>query len=155
MGSKSIFNRFLGKNFPKNLNPPYFCGEFDCSSCDGFCIKACERELLNFNENKDGIKFEILDFGCNFCQKCALACMEFGNDVLNLKFDAKINAKFKINANSCLAWNGVVCYSCSDICAFNAIEYFGMFRPIINDKCTGCGECINACFNACIDFKIL
>lgn len=125
----------------KSINPPYFGGKFNCQDCTAPCVLACDRNLLKFNENY--VEFIPNDRGCNFCEKCANACINF---VLNTKNSKNINALAKINVNLCLAWNNTMCYSCMDVCKYLAIEYFGVFRPVINEKCVGCGECIGSCF---------
>lgn len=137
----------------KFIAPPYFSGEFDCVDCEAACVTACERELLKFTDS--GVKFEIGQKGCNFCEKCAVACEQIGKTSLNLKFPAKIQARTSISVNSCLAWNEVICYNCQDACKFRAIEYLGVFRPIINDRCTNCGDCVVACFKNSIEMEAL
>lgn len=59
--------------------------------------------------------------------------------------------KLQINTATCLAWNGVVCSSCADVCHARAIEFLGLFRPVINEKCDNCNECISSCFKGAIN----
>ena len=58
----------------------------------------------------------------------------------------------------CLASNGVSCLVCEELCDENAIR----FRPveghpaipvIIEDSCTGCGDCLGVCPVDAIDMK--
>ena len=151
---RKIFSKILGGKSAQNfIAPPYFCGEFDCSGCDAPCVSACEKELLSFENERVNFKFK--SFGCDFCEKCALACEDAGREVLNLKFSSKIQAKFSIDVNACLAWNGTICCSCQDICKFRAIDFFGVFRPSINQKCAGCAQCMEVCFVNSIKMEAL
>lgn len=134
-----VISRLTGGKKP--VNPPYFSGKFDCIGCNSPCVLACERNLLKFNETR--VEFIVNDYGCNFCAKCADVCV---NSVLSTENTKYINAFAKINVNSCLAWNDTVCYNCLDVCKYKAIEYFGVFRPVVNQNCIGCGECVGSCF---------
>lgn len=154
VGRRELFTKFLGgKTAQKFIAPPYFCGEFGCTDCDAPCVSACNRELLSFENERVNFKFKSL--GCNFCKECALACEEAGREVLNLKFAAIIEAKIFIDVHSCLAWNGTICCSCQDVCRFRAIEFLGVFRPSVNQKCTGCAQCMEACFANSIKMEAL
>ena len=50
---------------------------------------------------------------------------------------------------SCLAFRGVTCMSCRDVCPSGAVRLelaLGGARPRIDaDICTGCGDCSQAC----------
>ena len=59
--------------------------------------------------------------------------------------------KLQINTTTCLAWNDVVCSNCADVCHARAIEFLGLFRPVINEKCDNCNECISSCFKGAIN----
>lgn len=59
--------------------------------------------------------------------------------------------KLQINTATCLAWNDVVCSSCADVCHARAIEFLGFFRPVVNEKCDNCNECISSCFKGAIN----
>lgn len=146
---RDFFNSLSTKKTAKNINPPYFSGNFDCNECEEHpCISACEKELLKFIDNE--IAFMPNELGCDFCECCAKACI---NDTISLKNSPKIDATYIIQTSSCLAWNNTICYNCQDVCKFNSIKYFGMFRPLIDETCVGCGECVGACFNNSITFK--
>lgn len=50
---------------------------------------------------------------------------------------------------SCLAFRGVACMSCRDTCPSGAVGFelaLGGARPRIDtDRCSGCGDCVQAC----------
>jgi ferredoxin-type protein NapF len=52
-------------------------------------------------------------------------------------------------ANTCLAFNQVMCESCADVCETRAIRFVqrGLVKqPFIDaDRCTGCAECVSVC----------
>ena len=150
--SVDSFKRALFARKKEPIYPPYFSGKFECLECDAKpCIAICERNLLEFNG--EFVEFKTNNYGCNFCKKCALSCENAGKNSLNLKFDKSINAKATININSCLSWNETVCYNCGDACKFNAIDFFGIFKPTINSNCIGCGECVGVCFVKSVSLK--
>ncbi|MGP1485472.1 MAG: 4Fe-4S ferredoxin [Campylobacter sp.] len=141
---REIFRKILGKSAQNFITPPYFSGEFSCDGCDAPCVGVCDENLLNFDGFNVSFKFKTK--GCTFCQKCALACQSSGREVLNLRFLPKINATTFIDTKSCLAWNSTMCYSCQDVCKFGAIEFFGLFRPVVNNRCVNCAQCMEVCF---------
>lgn len=59
--------------------------------------------------------------------------------------------KIQINTHKCLAWNGIICSSCADVCHARAIEFLGLYRPIINEKCDNCNDCLTSCFKGAIN----
>ncbi|PSM52062.1 ferredoxin-type protein [Campylobacter blaseri] len=148
-----IKRRGLFKKIKEPISPPYFSGKFDCKDCSAPCVSSCDRDLLSFLGDK--VEFKVVDLGCNFCQNCALACENIGKNVLSLKFEAKVLAKASLNINLCLAWNATTCYNCLDSCNYKAIDYFGVFKPTINDKCIGCGECLRNCFVNSLSLKAI
>ncbi|CZE51179.1 4Fe-4S ferredoxin [Campylobacter geochelonis] len=137
----------------KPITPPYFSSLFNCIDCHAPCILACDRNLLSYNG--DMVEFKVLNLGCNFCEECAKACMQTKRGVLDLKFSSQIQASAVININSCLAWNDTICFNCLDSCKFKAIEFLGVFRPMVSQKCVGCGECLSACFKNSITLNAI
>jgi ferredoxin-type protein NapF len=129
----------------KILRPPYFQDESifftNCTSCDGLCSTACEENIIIIQKDFTP-KLDFTSSGCTYCDECANICP---NEVLKLEYKKNIDAKIEIDVLSCLAWNQTMCFSCKDPCLDDAIDFLGMFRPSINDKCTSCGFCIKVC----------
>ena len=137
------------------IRPPYYEDE---SSFDKECINCIETPCITFCEENIIIKNEdntpVIDFtlgGCTYCDECANACP---NDVLDLEYKKNIDAIIEINMLECLAWNQTMCFSCKDPCLDDAIHFFGMFKPVIqDDTCTSCGFCISVCPTNAITIK--
>ena len=132
----------------KIIRPPYFLTQDDdsifftnCTSCEGLCSTACEENIIIIQDDLTP-KLDFTSSGCTYCDECANVCP---NEVLNLEYKKHINARIEIDVLSCLAWNQTMCFSCKDPCLDDAIDFLGMFRPSINDKCTSCGFCIKVC----------
>ena len=136
------------------LFPPYFSSKDDfkkCIECESKdCLSACNEKIIEINEFYPIIKFGIN--GCTYCDECAKACKL---DVLKVENKKQINAMILINPKKCIAHNQTICFSCQDICEYDAIKYIGMFNPFIDfDKCTSCGFCISVCPADSIEIKV-
>lgn len=144
------------------LRPPYASSEslFEtvCVNCESkACVASCDEQIIVLRE--DGTPtLSFLKSGCTFCEECAIACTATQNEVNVLSLENTqtseiLNAKFKISTTSCVAHNGVICFSCKEPCIDDAILFNGMFNPIIDlDKCTACGFCLSRCPTIAIDF---
>jgi len=130
----------------KIIRPPYFEDESifltNCIECENTpCSTVCEENIIVIQDDNTP-KLDLTISGCTYCDDCAEACP---NEVLDVEFKKNIDAKIEINIEQCLAWNQTMCFSCKDPCLDDAIEFIGLFRPEINDKCTSCGYCIKYC----------
>ncbi len=134
------------------IHIPYWKNLDDFSTCnickDTPCINACDEGIIHIKENIPRLIFT--SSGCSYCDDCANACE---NEVLFVEEKRQIDAIFSINTTKCLAWNGVICSTCKDACYDNAIEFFGLFKPLINEKCTSCGFCVSPCPANALDIK--
>ena len=147
------FSTLLGRGKketkPSIIRPPYAQNKalFDtvCLTCkDTPCVNVCEEEIIFLDENHTPCLL-FTKRGCSFCEECAKVCP---HEVLHVKPEEKavIDAVVKIDVGHCIAWNGTICNSCSDVCLVKAIKFFGMFRPMVEmDKCNGCGFCYSVC----------
>ena len=137
----------------KIIRPPYFEDETlfanNCQECEGNCAKACELNIIQIQEDNTP-KLDFSNSGCTYCDDCAKACP---NEVLNIEYKKNIDAKISIDIIKCLSWNNTMCFSCKDPCIDDAIDFIGMFRPEINDKCTSCGFCLKVCPTSAIKIE--
>ncbi|MEO1959154.1 MAG: 4Fe-4S dicluster domain-containing protein [Nautiliaceae bacterium] len=153
--SKRNFFRRVSSPLKSYIFPPYYEKKEDflkCIECeDKDCLNACNEKIISIENEMPIIKFD--KNGCTYCNECAKAC-KIG--VLSIEKKRKIEAEIIINPKKCIAWNQTICFSCQDICQDNAIQYKGMFFPIIDeDKCTSCGFCISVCPTNAIEIKTL
>jgi ferredoxin-type protein NapF len=145
---------FRGLSKPQ-IYPPYYNQKSDfekCLECENKpCIEACSENILFIENNKPSINFAKR--GCTFCDECAIVCEL---DVLTIdNKKEKLNCELIINPKKCMAWNQTVCFSCQDVCLERAIDFYGMFNPIINEeKCTSCGFCVGVCPSDAIEVHI-
>jgi len=147
------FFRSFAKPFVKEedkiqiLRPPYFENESDFSSCieceKKDCKIACDNETKIITILEDGTpSINFSSSGCTYCDECANACTA---DILKVENKKDIDTKIQIDMLKCLGWNDTMCFSCKDPCLDNAIDFAGLFKPEISDKCTSCGYCISYC----------
>ena len=116
----------------------------ECVSCENKpCTTVCDEEIIKILD--DGtVELDFSKRGCTYCDACFEAC---DKEVLIADQDYKnIQAFIKLDITMCIAWKGVICSSCKDVCYDNAIKFLGMLRPEINyDNCTSCGFCLGVC----------
>jgi ferredoxin-type protein NapF len=149
---RNLFKRVSQK---PAIYPPYFekKSDFDiCLECETKeCVDACSEKIIVIEDEKPIIKFT--NRGCTFCDDCAVACPK---DVLKIENKKeKLNCELIINPKKCMAWNQTICFACQDVCVDRAIDFYGMFNPIINEeKCTSCGFCVGVCPSDAIEVHI-
>jgi ferredoxin-type protein NapF len=152
---KSLGNSFVKKEDGRAIiRPPYFLDAqlfAKCTSCDAKgCQSACDEKII-FVDKDVGCVIDFSQRGCTFCDKCAIAC---DMDVLKVEHKQNtITQKIVIDMIGCMSWNDTICFSCKDVCYDNAIDFFGMFRPTINQNCTSCGFCVGVCPSGAIKIK--
>ena len=134
------------------LRPPWTLDEARftdaCTGC-GDCIRGCPEQVLV--RGAGGLPvFDPAQGECSFCGDCAAACR------VGL-FAPLDQAPWTLRAqvgDSCLAANGVVCFSCRDACGESAIRFAPArtvpVPEILADRCTGCGACVSGCPTAAI-----
>jgi len=150
---KNVFTETTSETEVKVIRPPYFEQEGffykECIECDGVCGTFCEENIIKIGDDRT----PYIDFslgGCTYCDECAINCPK---DVLKVEYKANIEVKIQIDMLKCLSWNGTMCFSCKDPCLDNAIEFLGLFKPSINERCTSCGFCVNYCPTNAITIK--
>lgn len=136
------------------IRPPYY-NDIDafgreCQKCNGLCATSCQEQIIVITEDKTPI-INLSKSGCTYCDDCATICE---SEVLVIEFKKQIDVEVFIDKNSCMSWNGVMCFSCKDPCLENAIDFQAMFMPTINqNKCTSCGFCMSRCPSLAIKTK--
>lgn len=130
------------------LRPPWALDETaflnTCNGC-GDCISACPEHVLARGDG-DYPTFDPSLGECLFCEDCVTACEPGALSTTHRDRPWHVTAAI---APSCLAKNGVTCFSCRDACGEAAI----LFRPARGgavpeldvSRCTGCGACVSPC----------
>lgn len=159
-GGRREFFTSLKKSFTQKTGravarPPYFL-ESDifakCFECESrACLTSCDEKIMLFDE-EFGVVLDFSKRGCTFCDKCALACELDVLDIAHKKMKIETTQVY-IDMIECISWNGVICYSCKDVCYDNAIDFLGMLRPTINQNCTNCGFCVGVCPTNAVKLK--
>ena len=159
----NVFRQPLEKNkkaSPLVVRPPYGINESlfqsECATCENkACVSSCDEQIIFILE--DGTP--SLDFtksGCTFCEDCASVCEANVLNLENVHTSEQLNATFRISTEGCVAYNGVICFSCKEPCIDDAILFNGMFNPVIDmDRCTGCGFCIGRCPTQAISYDVM
>ena len=116
-----------------------------CQGCTHPCVSACEPGIIRLHPADHTLAgTPYLDFGtagCTFCKACAETCP------LDIDVTARpAIGKARLNRDSCIAWNDVICMSCYGRCDYQAITTVHQRRATIDaDRCNGCGMCVTAC----------
>ncbi|WP_104578596.1 4Fe-4S binding protein [Helicobacter felis] len=148
MDAKKPFREiFKGlKRAPFLIPLPYFNSQKaqDCLDCAGGCALICPEHII---VKKEATR-PYLDFkerGCTFCRECVRVCAQEHAGVLEGTRENRIDTWALIDSQTCLSYQGVVCFTCKDACPENAIIFQGMFAPRVHNLCTGCGRCAPSC----------
>ena len=143
-------NLLRGKSVsaPQPIRPPGAGAEPEfiqrCTGC-GDCVAACpEHIIIAGSGNYPEVDFRRGE--CTFCLQCIASCRE---QALLQPFESRWRIRLVVS-DACLAKRQIVCQSCGDACAADAVR----FQPrlgsvatpdISEDLCTGCGACVAAC----------
>lgn len=110
-------------------------------------MDACETGIIRLHPPEHTLAgTPYLDFrtgGCTFCGACVRACP------LEIEYESGRKPPIGtalLDRNTCIAWQDVICMSCSGRCDYQAISTVDQRRAVINpERCTGCGMCLAAC----------
>ena len=110
-------------------------------------MAACEPDIIRLHPaDHERAGTPYLDFatsGCTFCKACVTACP------LQIEVIEDTHPRIgmaRLNRDSCIAWNDVICMSCHDRCDYQAISTEYQRRAQVDaERCTGCGMCVSAC----------
>jgi len=122
-----------------------------CRRCD-LCVAACPTKIIV----NDRFRYPLIDFRqglCTFCEACRQACIEHAKESADSSAFGNDDTAWSISAHftdKCLARRGIVCRTCEEECAGQAISFFlqtgGISVPVVDSKlCTGCGACLSPC----------
>ncbi len=124
----------------------FYSGSKACAyGCIGLgdCANVCDRNAI---EIINGVA-EVTG-NCGSCGKCVKVCP---NGLISLKpitkhIDVKCSSKDNGKATKLACSKGCIgCKICEKKCQNDAIKVIDFHAVIDYDKCTGCGDCFNAC----------
>lgn len=121
-----------------------------CIRC-GRCIEVCPYHCVLPLDVRDGVHagtpvIEVRESPCYLCMKCPEVCPTGALTPLPMA-DTRMGLAV-IDKQTCAAWNDTaLCRTCYSVCPLRdvAIVYEEMLPRIVDDACTGCGVCVNAC----------
>lgn len=143
--------QFLRGNFrsqPPALLPPW-SGARDgflkqCTRCNA-CLSGCPTGILVAGDGGYP-EVDFLRGECTFCGACVSACAP---RALRARRAPPWHLMPMVY-ETCLAWKGIDCRRCGEVCATGALRIFsgmaGATLPVIDASlCNGCGACVTPC----------
>lgn len=130
----------------------FFGGKGTCTyGCLGLgdCVAICPQNAISIKNGIANIDPEL----CIGCGMCAKVCPNFVIEVIpsDSKVRVTCNSKDKgaVAMKACKA-SCIGCMKCQKICQFDAITVVDNLAHIDQEKCTGCGACVEQCPKKCI-----
>lgn len=143
------------------IRPPYAINEIEflvaCTRCSE-CIDACSYDVIFRLPSRLGVQvagtpaLDLLNKGCHLCEDwpCVSVCEPGALCLVTGSEENDTNlpviACASINTTTCLPYMGPECGACGSACPVDGAMMWADFKPkIVQDKCVGCGLCLEAC----------
>jgi ferredoxin-type protein NapG len=164
-----VYSRQAASMPAQAIRPPGALGEKDflgaCVRC-GLCVRDCPFNILHLSELGEEVPlgtpyFTAREAPCEMCEDipCVKACPTGALDhgLTNID-DARMGLAVVIDRENCLAFRGLRCEVCFNVCPLRSKAItldlrhnprsgkHAMFVPVVHSvACTGCGKCERAC----------
>jgi len=136
------------------LRPPGARSEADfvarCIRC-GRCVEVCPHRTLRpapwASWAAVGTPTVVpREAACWLCLLCPPVCPTGALEPVADRRSVRMGMA-RVNASACYAFQSVVCRTCVDQCplAGEAIRQDDQLRPVVTDRCAGCGVCEHRC----------
>jgi MauM/NapG family ferredoxin protein len=152
-GLLDLFGR-LGLTAPSPLRPPGARPERElralCIRC-GRCAAACPYRAIRAAGGAHGAAagtplVVARERPCLLCMRCPPACPTGALDPGLTDPRAVRMGRARVVPERCFAHVGVLCRTCVDECPLEgAIVQDAELRPVVTDRCAGCGICEARC----------
>ena len=139
-----------------------------CIGC-GMCAEVCPPRCITLHrrEGGEGVNTPYIvpeQKACILCMKCGEVCPTDALQVIAHRRDAimeKVDMGVaQIDRLTCYPWvNTGICGACANICPLGregiGFAFAGMYRPVVQQQCVGCGQCVEICPHPSLPIRIV
>jgi ferredoxin-type protein NapG len=122
-----------------------------CTRC-GRCVAACPYRALRpagwwYGLDAGTPLVVAREAPCTLCMLCPPVCSTGALDRTLTDLRKVRMGKAVVHDRTCYAHQGILCRTCVDECPLQgeAILQDADLKPVVTDRCTGCGLCEKAC----------